>query len=347
MVNYLKRFIPYFSTLTYPLRQPTHQHTKFAWTDACEKSFNMLNNMLTDAVINTYFDEQKEGILYCDASPFGLSSILIQNDNKDYLQVISNSSRSLNATEQRYSQLEREFLSIVCACQRHRVYLFGKIYSDNKAPVNLLSRPSSKVPLRIERMILQLQGYVKTEQNISDYISRHPDREQELIERTEVDKYVNFVTSTAVPKSFTLENIATTTKRDKVLQILKQTILNNEWKSMDKKRYDVETLKLLKQYQKFKELLTVNIQYDIILKDNRIVLPTVFHRTAVKRAHVGHQGVQKTKALMRSKVFFIGMDKAIQDEINNCVACQSTGRPHLQQKFSHPFYRMKFGIRQM
>ena len=50
---------------------------------------------------------------------------------------------------------------------------------------------------------------------------------------------------------------------------------------MDKKQYDVEILKLLKQYQKFKELLTANIQYDIILKDNRIVLPTTFHRTAV------------------------------------------------------------------
>ena len=84
---------------------------------------------------------------------------------------------------------------------------------------------------------------------------------------------------------------------------------------------------LLKQYQKFKELLTVNIQYDIILKDNCIVLPTIFHRTTVKLDHVGHQGVQKTKALMRSKVFFIGMDKAIQDEINNFIAYQSTGRP--------------------
>ena len=27
---------------------------------------------------------------------------------------------------------------------------------------------------------------------------------------------------------------------------------------------------------------------------------------------------------MRSKVFFIGMDKAIEDEINNYIACQST-----------------------
>ena len=92
---------------------------------------------------------------------------------------------------------------------------------------------------------------------------------------------------------------------------------------MDKKQYDVETLKLLKQYEKFKELLTVNIQYDMILKDDRIVLPTIFHRDA----YVGHQGVQKTNALMRSKVFFIAMDKAIEDEINNYIACQSTGWP--------------------
>ena len=112
--------------------------------------------------------------------------VILQNDNKDHLQVISYSSRSFNTTKQRYSQLERDCLSIVYACQRHRVYLFGrtfKIYSDNKALVNLLSRPSSKVPLRIERMILQLNDYdfdikyVKTEQNIGDYISRHPDRE--------------------------------------------------------------------------------------------------------------------------------------------------------------------------
>ena len=117
-----------FSTLTYRLRQLTHKHTKFVWTDPCEKSFNILYNMLTDVAINTYFDEQKKTILYCDASPFGLSSILLQNGNKDHLQVISYSSRSLNTTEQRYSQLERECLSIVYTWQRHGVYLFGRTF---------------------------------------------------------------------------------------------------------------------------------------------------------------------------------------------------------------------------
>ena len=57
MINYLKRFIPEFSTLTYPLRQVTHKDTKYVWTDACKKSVNILNNMLTEAAINIYFDE--------------------------------------------------------------------------------------------------------------------------------------------------------------------------------------------------------------------------------------------------------------------------------------------------
>ena len=99
MVNYLKRFILDFSMLTYPLRQLTHKNTIFVWTDACEKSFNILNNLLTDAAVNTYFDEQKETISYCDACRFGLSLILLQNDKKDHLQVISYSSRPLNTTE--------------------------------------------------------------------------------------------------------------------------------------------------------------------------------------------------------------------------------------------------------
>ena len=55
------------------------------------------------------------------------------------------------------------------------------------------------------------------------------------------------------------------------------------------------------------------------------MLPEIFHKTSVKLAHIGHQGIQKTKALMWSKVFFLGMDNAIKKEITNCVPCQATG----------------------
>ena len=89
-----------FSTLTYPLRQLTRKNTKFVWTNACENSFNILNNLLTDTSVNTYLNEQKKRMLYCYASPFRLSLSLLQNDNKDHLQVTLYLSRSLNTSEQ-------------------------------------------------------------------------------------------------------------------------------------------------------------------------------------------------------------------------------------------------------
>ena len=99
MVNYLKHFIPDFSALTCPLRQLTHKNTKFVWTDACEKSFSIMNNLLTDASVYIYFNEQKIFFILL-WQPFGRSSILLQNDNKDHLQVTLYLPRLLNTTEQ-------------------------------------------------------------------------------------------------------------------------------------------------------------------------------------------------------------------------------------------------------
>ena len=111
MINYLKRFIPDFKTLTYPIRKLTHQYIKFEWSDDCEKSLQTLSNYLTERSVNKYFDEKKNAIIYCDASPVGLSSILLQKDENDNAYVLSYSSRSLTTTKQKYSQIERECLS--------------------------------------------------------------------------------------------------------------------------------------------------------------------------------------------------------------------------------------------
>ena len=114
--------------------------------------------------------------------------------------------KGLTTTEQKYCQIERECLSLVYAFKKHHVYVFGrkfKMYCDNKALVNLLKRPSSKLPLRIERILLQLQGYefeieyIKSKSNVSDFISRHPTPNDRQIDENIYEKYVNFVTTTA------------------------------------------------------------------------------------------------------------------------------------------------------
>ena len=81
------------------------------------------------------------------------------------------------------------------------------MYSDNKALVNLLKRPSFKLPLLIKRMLLQLQGYefeteyVKSESSISDFISQHPIPDERYIDENIYEKYFHFAATTAVPKS--------------------------------------------------------------------------------------------------------------------------------------------------
>ena len=85
------------------------------------------------------------------------------------------------------------------------------IYNDHKALVSLLKNPNAKIPLRIERMVLRLQNYdfeliyVKGENNISDYTSRHPTGPASDTDINE--KYVNFVSSHAVPNFLTIEDI--------------------------------------------------------------------------------------------------------------------------------------------
>ena len=122
------------------------------------------------------------------------------------------------------------------------------MYCDNKTLVNLLKRPSSKLPLRIKRMLLQLQGYkfeieyVKSESNISDFISRHSLPDERQIEGKCYGKYDTFVATTAVPKSLAINDISTATKQDKYLQNLRQRLENNDWNILEKLNFDNEHL---------------------------------------------------------------------------------------------------------
>lgn len=90
MTNYLKRFILNYSTVTYPLRQLTKQNVPFDWTEKCEEAFQHLKTCLSTKSCIDYFDEKKDLVLFCDASPVGISSILLQKTKgKNDVSVIT------------------------------------------------------------------------------------------------------------------------------------------------------------------------------------------------------------------------------------------------------------------
>ena len=56
------------------------------------------------------------------------------------------------------------------------------------------------------------------------------------------------------------------------------------------------------------------------LRENRIVLPDVLQKKAIKIVHKGHLGIQKVKELLRAKVYWKNMDRDVVDEIGKCVS---------------------------
>ena len=60
----------------------------------------------------------------------------------------------------------------------------------------------------------------------------------------------------------------------------------------------------------------------ILMRGSRIVIPKTLRRTAINLAHGGHQGIVKTKQLLRDTVWFPGIDRMTEEVI-------STLRPEL------------------
>ena len=65
----------------------------------------------------------------------------------------------------------------------------------------------------------------------------------------------------------------------------------------------------------------------VLLRGCRIVIPHDLRERVLKLAHEGHQGIVKCKDRLRSKVWWPGIDKAIERVCRTCHGCQVTQAP--------------------
>ncbi|KAK2722616.1 hypothetical protein QYM36_002972 [Artemia franciscana] len=155
MMNYLARYIPNLSSINQPLRDLVKQQ-QFKWKQQHDKSFTNIKESICSSL--AFFDPTAGNVeLQVDASKFGLGTTLSQNG-----KPISFASRSLNSTEQNYSQIEKELYAILFGCIHFHQYLYGRkftVVSDHKPLQVVLNRPISKSSPRLQRMLLRIQPY--------------------------------------------------------------------------------------------------------------------------------------------------------------------------------------------
>ncbi|XP_031335480.1 uncharacterized protein K02A2.6-like [Photinus pyralis] len=321
ILNYVGKFLPNLATNTQVLRELTNKRKKWEWSDAHEKAFKFLKKQLSNAQKLAYFDVNKNTHLYVDAGPIGLGAILSQEANNK-TEIIAYASRTLTQVEQRYSQIEKETLAATWAIQHFHIYLYGTtftLHTDHKPLLSILSNPQSSPSARIERLCLRTQPYQfkivhqPGVSNPSDYLSRHPTTDEGINKNDKIEEYVYFIAQNSMPKTMTVEEVRQKTQEDALLNKLKEALQNNDYKLWENPQ--------LKPYKSIKEELT--IYQGVVLRKNRILIPTSMQERVIQLAHKGHLGIVKTKQLLRTKVWFANMNEMVDKYVKSCHACQA------------------------
>ena len=84
-------------------------------------------------------------------------------------------------------------------------------------------------------------------------------------------------------------------------------ILENRWFEIQKESIKSEkeiNIDELKIFSRIKDSLAVNDTGDLILRGNRIVLPSLYRNFAVNLDYAGHLGLTKTKALLSYSIIY-------------------------------------------
>jgi len=117
----------------------------------------------------------------------------------------------------------------------------------------------------------------------------------------------------------TLEEVRTETARDATLRAVRHAIQSGRWTHQSQDigfnsvAYDA--------FAKVKSDLTFDFHNEVLLRHSRLVIPQCLQERSVRLAHEGHQGISKTKALLREKIWFPGMDQMVESQARSCLLC--------------------------
>ena len=200
MAGYMREHVNHYVDLVHPLQQIVSHYTKktrrtkIEWTPELLQAFDAVKEAITRVHTLYHRDDSAPLRLYTDASAYGIGAYLCQivqlPNGLTQEQPIGFISKSLSATERRWSVYEKEAFAIFYACKKWEHFLRGNhfyLFTDHKN-LTFLNRPPSEKVMRW-RLAIQEYGfsvaYIKGENNnVADALSRCLPKGAELDEDT-------------------------------------------------------------------------------------------------------------------------------------------------------------------
>lgn len=203
MVNQLGKFSSRLADLSQPLRELLSKDQTWLWGPPQDSSFKAIKAELAKPTVLALYSATSPTKISADASAYGLGAVLLQQ-HEEHWKPVAFASRSMTDTEKRYSQIEKEALTLVWACEKFGDYIIGKdihLNTDHKPLVPLLGKTRLDcLPPRILRFRIRLMRFSYTISHVAgkylytaDALSRAPVSTPDMADSEEGKKTEIFV----------------------------------------------------------------------------------------------------------------------------------------------------------
>lgn len=268
-INYLSKFIPNMSEITFPIRKLLEKNIDFVWDEEQNQAFIKLKELLKSAPILKFYDVNEDVLIETDASSYALGAVLMQNR-----QPVAYATKALSKSEMALPQIEKEALAIRFACNKFRDFVYGKkltVESDHKPLESIFKKPIVNAPPRLQRILMDVCMYSPKvvykkgkQMYIADTLSRDCNNEgnHESEEQLEILS-INRISSSAI------KDLQDATKDDGELKILHQIILNGWPEKVDNVPLDLRQYFNYRDEISYFEGLLYKGQKVIILKSEK------------------------------------------------------------------------------
>ncbi|XP_063408205.1 uncharacterized protein K02A2.6-like [Mytilus trossulus] len=323
MLNYYNRFLPDLSSKLAPIHELLKKEKQWEWDKSQQEAFELSKTLLKSSKVLVHYDPNKDIFLSCDASTYGIGTVLSHKMEDGCDRPVEYVSCTLAPAERNYSFLEKEGLAVIFALKKFHQYLFDRkltIYTDHKPLIGLFNENKCIPPMsaaRIQRWALTLSAYEYKivykegkKNSIADALSRLP---LNRVGKTEVPAEMIMLMDHMDSTPVTAQQIKAWTRKDPILGQITNYVL----KGCPNYR-DINDV--MKPYFSGKTELSV---FDsCLLWRNRVVIPNHGREIILQELHEGHQGISRMKVLARGYVLWPNMDAEIEQTVRACHKCQ-------------------------